>query len=83
MNAATDFQIYDNFVVTQSPLDCSTSLSAATPAPSNPTFAYDAVTTTETIGGWSLFVANDEPTNCALFNCYLREAGCVTSYTAG
>jgi len=32
-----------------------TTLTAAATAPSNPTFAYDIVTTVETIGDWTLF----------------------------
>jgi len=45
----------DSFVVTLTPDPCLTSLSAPGSAPTNPTFAYDDVTTIETIGGWTLF----------------------------
>jgi len=70
-------------VITQTADPCLSSLSAA--APSNPTFAYDAVTTIETIGGWSLFVANSDAANCPVTSCsiYDGSSSCLISYLGG
>jgi len=65
----------------QSP--CLTVLSAPATAPTNPTFAYDKLTTTETIGGWTLFAQNSDTTNCPVTACSLKAQGCGSTYSAG
>jgi len=58
--------------VTLTASPCYTALTAAASAPANPTIAYDYYTTTETIGDWSTFVDNNDPTNCAVTSCVIK-----------
>jgi len=73
---------YDNYVVTQI-MDCSTALTSIAGNPTNPVLTYNSGTPTSALGGWTIFVANADTTNCAITSCVLKASGCGSAYSAG
>jgi len=37
----------------------------------------------QALGGWTIFVANSDTSNCAITSCVLKAEGCTDAYVAG
>lgn len=74
----------DNYVVTQKPSICYTSLGPETTTPpTNPKLvAHSSTTSSSTINTWSDFFSNLDATNCPVTLCTLKAIGCVNSYAS-
>jgi len=54
-------------------------LSIKNPAPVNPTFVQDAAVSLDTVGDWSTFFDNTNPSS-PINGCSLMQTGCLAAY---
>jgi hypothetical protein len=64
-----------DYTITQTPIDCSSTLAIKTGAPASYTFPYNSVSDFS-MGLWSAHFENSDPTNCAITSCTWSENTC-------